>query len=127
MNSTYPTAININTYRKSDSRKDRWEEAGVNCNRGDAHASLEDVKTNIEDHERRLKIANELGDRSGKGEAYRFLANAYYILGDFQTAIDYLNRDLKIAQEKRNRWGDKRAIENLGMIASENPGVLRQP
>ena len=66
-------------------------------------------------------------DRSGKGEAYRNLANAYYILGDFQTAIDYLNRDRKIAQEMRNRWGDKRAFENLGMIASENPGVLRQP
>lgn len=112
MNSTYPAAINISTYRKSDSRKDRWQEAGVNCNRGNAHASLEDVKTNIEDHERRLKIANELGDRSGKGETYRNLANAYYILGDFQTAIDYVNRDLKIAQEVRDRWADKRAFEN---------------
>ena len=123
INSTYSAASNISTYHKSDSSKERWEEAGVNCNRGNAHASLEDIKTNIEDYERRLKIAQELRDRSG--EAYRNLANAYYILGDFQTAIDYLHRDLKIAKQMCDRWGEKRAFQNLGMIAGQNLGDFK--
>ena len=103
----------------------RWEEAGVNCNLGNTHASLEDVKTNIQDYERRLKIARKLGDRSGEGEAYRNLANANYILRNFQTAIDYLNHDLKIAKEMCDRWGEKRAFQTLGMIARQNLGDFK--
>ena len=40
-----------------------------------------------------------MGDRAGEGKAYGNLGNAYDGLGDFKKAIDYHERDLKIAKE----------------------------
>ena len=40
-------------------------------------------------HEKHLKIALEIGDRAGEGEAYGNLGNAYQPLGDYRKAIEY--------------------------------------
>ena len=68
------------------------------CNRGNAHPSLRDFKTAVDYYERDLKIAKELGDRSGEGNAYGNLGNAYHSLGDFKKAVDYYERDLETAK-----------------------------
>ena len=70
---------------------------------GNAHHSLGDFKTAIDYHKRRLKIAKDLGDRSGERTACDNLGNAYYSLGDFKTALDYRKRTLKIAKELGDR------------------------
>ena len=45
-----------------------------------------------------LKIAKEVGDKHGEGNAYGNLGNAYISLGDFKKAIEYYNLCLKIAE-----------------------------
>ena len=42
-----------------------------------AYQSLGDYRKAIEYHEKRLKIAIEIGDRAGEGRAYGNLGNAY--------------------------------------------------
>ena len=55
-----------------------------------------------------------MGDRSGEGSAYGFLGNAHYDLGDLKTAIDYLERHLKIAKELGDRSGEGSGYGFLG-------------
>ena len=83
-------------------------------NLGIAYDSLGDFKKAIEYHERRLKIANEVGDKVGEGRAYGNLGNSCHSLGDFKKAIEYHERDLKIAKEVRDRAGEGRSYGNLG-------------
>ena len=49
--------------------------------------------------EKVLKIAQEIGDRSGEGTAYGNLGCAFQSLGNYQKAIEYHAKLLKIAQE----------------------------
>ena len=42
----------------------------------------------IENHDENLKVAKEIGDRTGEGRAYGNLSNAYQSQGDYQKAID---------------------------------------
>ena len=53
----------------------------------------------IKYHERSLTNTKEIGDRAGEGRAYGNLSNAYQSLGDYQKAIDYDEKCLKIAKE----------------------------
>ena len=53
-----------------------------------------------------MKIAQEIGDRSGEGAAYGNLGNAYRSLGDYRKAIEYHEKFLKIAQEIDDRSGE---------------------
>ena len=55
-----------------------------------------------------------MGDRAGEKIAYGNLGNAYQSFQDFKTAINYHERDLKIAKEVRDRAGEGRAYGNLG-------------
>ena len=55
-----------------------------------------------------------MGDRAGEAKAYCNLGNAYNSLGDFQKAIEYLERDLKISKEVGDRAGEGGAYCNLG-------------
>ena len=55
-----------------------------------------------------------MADRAGEGQAYRNLGNAYDSLGDFQKAIEYHKRHLKISKEVGDRAGKGRAYGNLG-------------
>ena len=83
-------------------------------NLGGTHEMLRDFERAIECHECHLKIAKELGDRSGEGKAYGNLGTAYHGLGDFEKAIDYLERNLKIAIELGDRSDEGLAYGNLG-------------
>ena len=53
----------------------------------------------IDYHNLHLKIAKEVGDKHGEGNAYGNLGIAYHSLGDFEKAIEYHNLHLKIAKE----------------------------
>ena len=55
-----------------------------------------------------------MGDRSGEGKAYDSLGIVHCRLRDFKTAIDYLERHLKIAKELGDRSGERSAYGNLG-------------
>ena len=61
-----------------------------------------------------LKIAKEVGDKHGEGNAYGNLGNAYFSLGDFKKAIEYNNLHLKIAKEVGDKHGEGGAYGNLG-------------
>ena len=76
--------------------------------------NLGDFRTAIDYYERHLKIAKELGDRSGEGNAYNNLGIAHRSLGDFKTAIDYIERHLKIAKELGDRSLEGKAYGSLG-------------
>ena len=65
-------------------------------------------------HERHLKIARELGDRSGEGAAYANLGNAHYRMGDLETAKGYHERHVKIAKELNDKLGEAIGCFNLG-------------
>ena len=54
-----------------------------------------------------------MGDKAGEGRAFRNLGNAYDSLGDFQKAIEYQERHLKIAKEVGNKAGEGGAYGNL--------------
>ncbi|XP_074627789.1 uncharacterized protein LOC141885815 [Acropora palmata] len=69
----------------------------------------------IQYHEKRLKIAKEIGDRAGEGGAYGNLGIAYQSLGDYQKAIEYHEKHLKIAKEIGDRAGEGGAYGNLGI------------
>ena len=83
--------------------------------------SLGDFKKAIDYHERHLKIAKEVGDRSGEGNAYGNLGNAYDSLGDFKKAIDYHEHCLKIAKEVGDDISIAKSFQNLG-VAFESLG-----
>ena len=75
---------------------------------------LRDYRKAIEYHEKRLKIATEIGDRGEQGGAYGNLGNAYNSTGDYRKAIEYHEKHLKIAIEIGDRGGQGRAYGNLG-------------
>ena len=66
-------------------------------------------------HEKHLKIAKEVGDRSGEGRAYDILSIAYENLGNFQKVIEYQDKHLKIAKEVGDRSGEGIAYYILGI------------
>ena len=87
---------------------------------GDANDTLysdnrgSDCQNNIDYHEKRLKITQDIGDRSGEGAAYGNLGIAYYSLSEYRKAIQYHEQRLKIAQEIGDRSGEGAAYGNLG-------------
>ena len=56
-----------------------------------------------------------MGHKALEEISYGNLGNAYQSLGDFKTAIDYHERDLKIAKEVGDKAGEGRAYGNLGI------------
>ena len=84
------------------------------CSLGDTHQSLGDFKIAIDYHECHLKIAKELGDKTGEGVAYSYLGIAHLCLGDFKTAVYFHERHLKIAKELGDRSQEGNAYGNLG-------------
>ena len=62
-----------------------------------------------------MKIPQEIGDRSGEGAAYGNLGCAYQSLGDYQKAIKYHEKRLRIAQEIGHRYGQGVGYRNLGI------------
>ena len=81
---------------------------------GSLGSNVPNFKTDAEDHERRLKLAEEAGDKEIEGAACANLGNAYQRLGNFKKAIEYHERDLEIAKEANHLAGQGRAYCNLG-------------
>ena len=76
-------------------------------------------------HEKHLKIAKEVGDRSGEGTAYANLGNAYRTLGNLEKAKEYHEKHLEIAKEVGDRSTEGGAYGNLGN-AYQSVGNLGQ-
>ena len=106
------------TKSKVKNTTERWREEKAYGNHGNAHNSLRDLLTDIDYHERQLKIARELGDRAGEGNANGNLGNAHHSLGDFRTAIDYYTRSLKIAKELGDTSLEGKSYGSLGNVHS---------
>ena len=81
---------------------------------GNCYKLLGDFQKAIEYHEKRLKIAIEIGDRAEEGRAYGNLGSAHKSLGDIRKAIEYHEKNLKIAKEIGDRAEDGRAYQNIG-------------
>ena len=73
-----------------------------------------DYQNAIDYHEKRLKIAQEIGDQPGEGTAYGYLGIAYHSLSEYRISIKCHKRRLKIAQEIGDRSGEKAAYKILG-------------
>ena len=56
-----------------------------------------------------------MGDRAGEARAFGNLGNVYHSLGDFQKAMEYYERHLKISKEVGDRAGEGRAYVSLGI------------
>ena len=70
----------------------------------------------MEYHEKHLKIAVEVGDRDGEGQAYGNLGIAYKSLADYRKAMEYHEKHLKTAIEVGDRGGEGQAYGNLGNV-----------
>ena len=73
-----------------------------------------DYQKVIQDIQKLLKIAKEIGHRALEGAAYGIIGNFYDLLGDFQEAIENYEKDLQIAKEIGARAKEGRAYGNLG-------------
>ena len=61
-----------------------------------------------------MHFSIEVGDKAGEGRSYCNLGNAYHSLGDFERAIQYHERHLKIAKEVGDKAGEGKSYCNLG-------------
>ena len=57
-----------------------------------------------------MKLAKEIDDLSGEGRAYGNIGIAYFSLGDFQKAIEYREKGLKVAKEIGDTVEEGRAL-----------------
>ena len=63
-----------------------------------------------------MKIAKEVGDQRGEGEAYGNLGIAFDSLGDYRKAIEHHERYWKIAKEIGDWAGELRLYHNIGTV-----------
>ena len=69
----------------------------------------------MEYQERAVRLNQETGNKEGEATAYGILGRAYYSLGDYQRAIEYLERAvrLKVSFRVKNRHFSKFAIKSF--------------
>ena len=73
------------------------------------------IKTPMQNQGRDEKFAKETGDKlQEKKLGYNLVGPAYYRLSDFKNAIDYHERDLKLAKRVGDVSGEATAYDNLG-------------
>lgn len=61
-----------------------------------------------------MNLAKQLGDSAVEAQACYSLGNTYTLLRDYQAAIEYHLRHLRIAQQLTDRVGEGRACWSLG-------------
>ena len=86
---------------------------------GIAYEKLGKRQEAIEHAEKRLGIAQELGDEPGQGQAFANLAIAYQNLGMYKEAIEYAKDHLKIVERLGNSSEQGLAYASLGSIWSK--------
>ena len=73
----------------------------------------------IDYYEKALAIAEEIGDKKGKGGDLGNLGLAYYSLGDYRKVIDYYEKALAIAEEIGDKKGRGARLGNMGVAYSD--------
>ncbi|XP_055325379.1 G-protein-signaling modulator 2 isoform X3 [Sitodiplosis mosellana] len=68
----------------------------------------------VDFYQQNLALMKELGDRGAQGRACGNLGNTYYLLGDFEAAIQHHQERLSIAREFGDKPAERRANSNLG-------------
>ena len=80
----------------------------------DIHGSLGDLSRSLEYCLDCLNIAEEIGDKSGKGKAYCRLGGTYLRLFNFKLAKKYLKLHLDVAKDIGGSCGEGCAYFHLG-------------
>lgn len=66
------------------------------------------------DFRQNLVLMRELNDRLAIGRACGNLGNTYYLLGEFNVAVQYHTERLEMAKECKDKAAERRAHSNLG-------------
>ncbi|VDK43508.1 unnamed protein product [Anisakis simplex] len=86
-----------------------------------------DLHMAIDCYLQNLKIIEAMDDLAACGRTYGNIGNSYYMLGAYETAIEYHNKRLEIARQFGDRAAMKRAYTNLGnahIFLSQNAKAL---
>lgn len=67
-----------------------------------------------------LKIAQEVGDKRGEGDALGNLGIAYADLGQPRKAVEFYEQAMVVAHEIGDRRGERNALGNLGSVCIES-------
>ena len=86
----------------------------VHTNLGIAHSRLGNYREALEDHQKSLQIAEELGERGDVERAYGNLGIAHRNLGSYREALQYHQRHLQVAEELGDRGSVGIACGNMG-------------
>ena len=94
----------------------RKAEAGRLLQQGIEQAQTSHLTAALQSWQQALQIYRETKDPLGESAALRNLGNAYYFLGDYPKAIDYLQQSLKIARELKDPRGEGNTLNNLAVV-----------
>jgi tetratricopeptide (TPR) repeat protein len=83
---------------------------------GSAYYTLGQMGRAIEFYSQALAIADEIGDRSPKGQYLSDLGATHYSLGQWKRAIEFYERALTIASEVHDERIESRCLGGLGRI-----------
>jgi two-component SAPR family response regulator len=85
-------------------------------NLGQVYEALGDSKHVLDNYQRVLAIAEELGDREGIAFASGNLAGYHLASGDLRQALLLMMRSLRLHREIGNRFGERNALESLASV-----------
>ncbi|KXJ07837.1 G-protein-signaling modulator 1 [Exaiptasia diaphana] len=80
-------------------------------------ANTEQTRTrnrSIECFQKSLKIAEEIGDKQGEGNAYDSLGNVYQLTHNYNEAKNCHEKHLSIASDRCDKQGEGEALYNIG-------------
>ncbi|MGB3493456.1 MAG: CHAT domain-containing protein [Elainellaceae cyanobacterium] len=95
------------------------EEALVFEGLGLAYEALGDCPTALDYQRRRYTLAQELGDRTGEGNAMANIGNCYYSMGRYQESLDALRQSLVHWQQLGDRGLQAAVMANIGNVYTE--------
>jgi len=98
------------------SQKNLFAQGGVLTALGNFLGSQSRYVEAIRFHQQSLDIAQEIGDRNGKGRSLCNLGNAYESLEKFQQAIEFLQQALVVQREIGDRNLESNSLGNLGNV-----------
>jgi CHAT domain-containing protein/Tfp pilus assembly protein PilF len=99
------------------------DQTRVTAERADAEGTVlerqgtaESLKKAAERREEALRLFKAAGDRQGEGTALHRLGYTYYLLGEYQKALDYYNRAIPVQRDVGDRSGEGAALNGIGMV-----------
>ncbi|HEY0073477.1 MAG TPA: tetratricopeptide repeat protein [Abditibacteriaceae bacterium] len=112
-------------HRRLFDKLDAQRTAAILHNFGYLIQSRGDYEKALGFYNRSLKMAEELGDRSGIAISLHQIGIIYQNRADYEQALEYYDRSLKIKEELGNRAGIAVSLHQIGMIY-ENRGDYEQ-